>query len=227
LDWPWIVATATSRYRLYFRRLGDRNSQSAPQYFECVASFPELRERFGEMSQSWRSKRESLGPGLYLYLGTQRGVRMYVEHRFVNLVWGIEAFHRRTYMLSPTSRLKQKIDRILAQVSAKKDKDWLEKKLENAHEPSLGERIFETLNVVPLGLEEARLRAFANRCGKLRNDFAHFGGQRHTGGSYDDFLLGSPRASRGAGDSLSHVALSHVAATRNRDRRPHLETMGL
>jgi ApeA-like protein/HEPN superfamily Apea-like protein len=187
LDWPSVSLTKKSRCRLYFRKLGDRTVGTAPRYFECVTNFAQLRDSFGLIWEAWRSKREELGPGLYLYLGTRRGIRLYVEHRFVNLVWGIEAFHRRKYTVSPTAPLKKKVDRILEQISEKKDKKWLAKKLENAHEPSLGERIFETISAVPLGLDATRLRTFSDACAKLRNDISHFGGQRHNGGSYDDF----------------------------------------
>jgi hypothetical protein len=74
LDWPLVAVTAKSRCRLYFRRLGNRATENAPQYFECVANFVQLRDNFGAIWEAWRSKREALGPGLYLYLGTRRGL---------------------------------------------------------------------------------------------------------------------------------------------------------
>ena len=143
LDWPWIGLTKKAMCRFYFRKLRDRASGVAPRYSECVANFTQLHDSFGSMWETWRRKREQLGPGLYLYLGTRRGMSLYVEHRFVNLIWGIEAFHRRKYPASTTDPLKQKVDRILGQITAKKDKKWLSKRLENAHEPSLSERIFK------------------------------------------------------------------------------------
>ena len=42
-----------------------------------------------------KTKREEFGPGFYLYLGTRRGMALYAEHSFVNLIWGLEAFHRK------------------------------------------------------------------------------------------------------------------------------------
>jgi ApeA N-terminal domain 1 len=188
LDWPSVGATAKSKYSLYFRKFGSRSAGNAPKYFECVTNFAQLRDSFGAIWEAWRSKREALGPGLYLYLGTRRGIPLYVEHRFVNLVWGIEAFHRRKYPLSPTAPLKQKVNRILDQISRTQDKRWLSNKLENADEPSLGERIFEAISAVPLGFNAKRLRSFSDACAKLRNDISHFGGQRD-GGSYNKFMI--------------------------------------
>jgi ApeA N-terminal domain 1 len=189
LDWPWTALSQENRYRIYFRRLGDRTMRIAPKYYECVTNFVQLRDSFGSIWEAWRSKHEELGPGLYLYLGTRRGIRLYVEHRFVNLVWGIEAFHRRKYFDSPTSPLKKKVNRILEQIKEGQDKRWLSKKLESAHEPSLGERILETVGAVPLGFDATRLRTFSDACAKLRNDISHFGGQRHADRSYNEFLI--------------------------------------
>jgi ApeA N-terminal domain 1 len=190
LDWPEVAVNKDTRYRLYFRKVGDHTAGTAPRVHECVTNFIQLRSRLGSIWEAWRNKRDELGPGLYLYLGTRRGIPLYVEHRFVNLIWGIEAFHRRKYTASPTAPLKKKVDRILEQIKEGKDKRWLSKKLENAHEPSLGERVFETISAIPLGLDAKRLRAFCDACAKARNDISHFGGQRHDGDSYKDSVIG-------------------------------------
>jgi hypothetical protein len=86
------------------------------------------------------------------------------------------------------SPLAVKVKRILAQVSDPNDRRWLAKKLENANEPSLGERIFETLSRINLGFEVKRLRAFSDKCAAARNDISHFGGTRHKGISYKNFI---------------------------------------
>jgi ApeA N-terminal domain 1 len=208
LDWPWVALTKQSRCRLYFRKVGDHTVGTAPKYFECVTNFVQLRDSLGSIWEAWRNKREELGPGLYLYLGTRRGIPLYVEHRFVNLVWGLEAFHRRKYTASQTAPLKQKIDRILEQIGKNKDKKWLAKKLENAHEPSLGERIFETLSAVPLDFDTTRLRTFSDACAQLRNDISHFGGQRHDGVSYKEFAIDLNDKSE-ALDTLYQMLLLH------------------
>jgi hypothetical protein len=191
LDWPSVQQNGNSRCRVYFRKVGDHTVGTAPRFFQCVTSFTKIRGTFGTIWNTWRSKGEELGPALYLYLGTRRGIPLYVEHRFVNLIWGIEAFHRKKFSVSLTSRLNEKIQRILGEITRQKDKKWLAKKLENAHEPSLAERIDETISTVPLGLDAARLRTFSDRCAKLRNDISHFGGLRDglSSVSYEKFAL--------------------------------------
>lgn len=189
LDWPSTTSANKARFRLYFRKLRIHGrTTEAPRYFECVANFIQLRSTFGTIWESWLKKREELGPGLYLYLGTRRKMTLYVEHLFVNLIWGIETFHRRKYSCAPSTTLKEKVQRILVQVSNSKDRKWLSKRLENAHEPSLGERIFKTFSCVPLDLDAMRLRIFSDRCAALRNDLSHFGGQRDKDGQYDNFI---------------------------------------
>lgn len=187
LDWPRAV-TGEESFRIYFRRVGRRSTSAVPKFYECVLRFPELRGVFGEIWQKWRMKREEVGPGLFLYLGTRRGIQMYLEHRFVNLIWAIESLHRATRSPSSASALTAKIERILNDVTRAKDRKWLENKLEHAAEPPLSSRISQIFSELPLNLDKAKLRAFSDACARLRNDMSHFGGQRAAGDSYDKFL---------------------------------------
>jgi hypothetical protein len=121
----------------------------------------------------------------------RRGMKLYPEHRFVNLIWGLEALHRKKHPeTSPTEaevKMKAKVARMVAQISRTKDRKWLEERLKNAHEPNLEQRIFDVLSTVPIGLDSKRIRAFAKRCAELRNQISHFGSQRH-GANYGDFF---------------------------------------
>jgi hypothetical protein len=183
------VAGKNARYRLYFQKFGSKATSPPPKAHECVTNFVQLRERFGDIWSNWKKKREQFGPGFYLYLGLRRGFRLYIEHRFVNLVFGLEAFHRRKYPPAEAAKMDEKIARIIGQVSLAKDKKWLTDVLEHAKEPSLGQRIYVTLPDVPLGLDDRRLESFCQVCGKLRNDLSHFGGRRHDETPYNDFIL--------------------------------------
>lgn len=124
-------------------------------------------------------KRVTFGAGYYLYLGTRRGMRLYSEHRFVNLIWGIETLHRRQHASpSESTRLREKVDRILAQIAKPADKRWLKRQLKFVYEPTLEQRLFDTLSRIPIGLETTMLRAFCKSCADSRNDISHFGGRR-------------------------------------------------
>jgi ApeA N-terminal domain 1 len=186
LGWPSVVLSDESRYRWYFARIRNVKPASAPQYFECWTNFKQLRETFGSIWANWKKKREESGAGIYLYLGTRRGIPLYLEHRFVNLLWGIESFHRTRHAAHEWSGLSAKIQRIIEQVSLEKDKKWLEKRLRHAGEPSLEERIFDAFKDLPTDIDHARLRAFCKTCADLRNAISHYGGHRQ--GSYTDFI---------------------------------------
>jgi hypothetical protein len=189
LEWPIISLGKNKNITLYFTR--HKSYAPAPNWYECVTNFIQLQEKFGEIFSAWKNKREIFGPGFYLYLGTRRGIQLYIEHRFVNLVWGIESFHRKKTGSEPPRALDKKVKRILdqmGQVLKSDDKKWLAKKLENASDPRLQDRIFETFKTLPIALNGELLKEFAKNCADRRNDISHYGGQRQDG-AYDEFAM--------------------------------------
>lgn len=155
---------------------------------ECWTTFPKMRQQFGDLWQRWGQLREYSGPGTYLYLATLRRQDLYPEHHFVNLIWGLEAFHRKKDNPDQTkTSVVERIQRILDQIKVGKDRTWLKGKLKHAAEPILEERIAFLISSLPiLGFERKAVRGFATKCAKLRNDISHFGGNRDA--SYSDFL---------------------------------------
>jgi|HubBroStandDraft_6_1064221.scaffolds.fasta_scaffold88880_3 hypothetical protein len=202
LEWPRVTLAGAgdARLALYFQR--NKSRDQPPKWHECWTTFPELKPKFGEIYSLWLQKRREFGPAFYLYLGTRRGLpSLYVEHRFVNLIWGLESFHRRKYPTGTASeRLAAKIQRILDSVSNRNDKRWLEKKLRLSAEPALESRLFDLLKAVPIALDVHALRTFCRECANLRNDISHFGGQREAG-DYGQFMAQLDSRS----DVLSHL----------------------
>ena len=178
LDWPFLSLDDDQRVRWYFRRFSGDDVPSAPKWHECWTNFIELRDAFGAIWSNWKAKREIFGPGVYMYLSILRGVSLYTEHRFVNLVWGIEALHRAKHPTAGSAKVLERIENVLSEISKPKDKKWLQQKLKHAHEPALEQRIYEVLKSIPIDIEQKRLRAFATSCATARNDLSHFGGHR-------------------------------------------------
>lgn len=178
LAWPTVQIARTKKlFTFYFRRL--TSSASPPELHELPTNFIQLRECFGDLYAAWRTKREAFGAGFYSYLSTRRDVDLYVENRFINLAQGMESFHRTKHgSVQPGSALQAKITRILEGVALTKDKTWLERQLRHAAEPSLEHRLFELFEALPFEIEADHLRTFAKTCADIRNDLAHFGGQR-------------------------------------------------
>ena len=190
LSWPKI-ALQVGEEVIWFKWYSFRKKTyaEAPRAHECLISFTKLTNNFGNVVSMWMKKRERLGPGFYLYLGTRRGVELYIENRFVTLITGLEALHRRTRIDEEGRKIKERIARIVACVNDTKDKIWLAKRLKNAHEPNLEQRLFDLFTSVDLGIETTALRAFAAHCAKIRNDLSHFGEQR-SGSDYSTFIRG-------------------------------------
>lgn len=189
LDWPTLVTGDTketeNHHRLYFLR--SRNSVKPPEIHNAWIQFSDVKSNFGHLYESWQLKHEELGPGMSLYLGTRRGMRLYVEHRFVNLIWGLESLHRTVNKDNPPTKLEEKVERIIEQVALSKDKNWLRKKLEHSAEPSLAQRLKETIEKLNLNIEKQALTDFCVFCADVRNDISHFGGNRKKE-KYDDYL---------------------------------------
>ncbi|WP_175944883.1 HEPN domain-containing protein [Burkholderia pyrrocinia] len=188
LAWPVVRIARTKRvFNFYYRRIG--SSASPPELHELPTNFVQLKECFGDLYAAWRIKRDEFGAGFYSYLSTKRDVNLYVENHFANLVQGMEYFHRTKYgSVQPEGPLQEKVARILGAVKSTRDRKWLARKLQHAAEPSLEERLSEIFTLLPLDLDSDRLRSFAKSCADIRNDLAHFGGQR-TRERSADFLL--------------------------------------
>ena len=201
--WPTLRFGATSCIYYFERRVA---APASVDVMRCWSTLQWLGSRLGTVLRNLEEKREVLGPGLYLYLGIRRGKGLYLENQFSTLIFGLESLHRRTGAPAAQTKLDEKIQRILSKIERKKDHDWLKGRLKNAGEPNLEERLFSTFSELDVGLEAASLRLFAKECADLRNQVAHFGGQRD--GGYDDFVNRMHRLNE-AVRPLYHAVLLH------------------
>ena len=140
-------------------------------------------------------------------LGTRRDWRFYSEHLFVNLIWGLEALHRKKQLNNSGSETKDRVTRIIKSIDDDKDKRWLTRILKNAHEPNLERRLLEIMELVSINIDRDKLRQFGTRCAQIRNDIFHFGEQRN-GLFYDDFIKEVTHKAR-ALSTLYHMIILH------------------
>jgi len=182
LEWP-EVRWGEHYCTLYFSWLASRAER--PRIHECPTNFPQIRDIFGALFEKWLSVRETYGPGIYLYLGTRRGMQLYTENQFTTLVSGLEGFHRTKYGVGKLESVVKKVERIVNQITAKKDKKWAESQLSYSTSPNLEARIFELVEGLALGFDKTRLRTFAKSCATLRNLLLHGESDRTT--TYTEF----------------------------------------
>lgn len=184
LGFPVLSGKHHKELTLYYSR--QPRSTRVSSWPDLWTRFPDIAADFGAMAEVWLKKYREFGPGFHLYFGNRRGMRLFYEHKFANLIWGLETFHRQLMPPSASPPISAKVTRILGEITLPKDRKWAAKRLK-IPEPPLDRRLFELFNSLPLPFNAAELQAFCARCADRRNDMSHFGGMRAQGG-YEAFL---------------------------------------
>jgi hypothetical protein len=205
LTWPILVRKEEpfeTWNTMYFYR-GAPSAQPINRHFFWIP-FVRIRDGFGTVFQEWQRRSETYGAGYYLYVSSLRNPHVYSEHRFANLVWCIEALHRK-WLSEPefsdrVIKEKERVERIVKAHQDAVDRKWLEGKLKHAHEPSLEARILECLRKLPFTFGKSQLERFAKVCADRRNDISHEGGPRE-GMDYASFN----EETSGFADALDHL----------------------
>lgn len=88
------------------------------------------------------------GPGFYLRFGALRSTSMYIEHGFVNLIWGIESLHRIAHPdVKGSASESEMIEGFRKIMEAQKttlnsdERRWFDRAMKLASEPNLKDRI--------------------------------------------------------------------------------------
>jgi hypothetical protein len=119
--------------------------------FDMLFTFRAISDRFEVFLRNWFKKADLLKPVYDLYFGTLYNPRMYLEHRFLNLIQAIESFHQCIYGGEYLSNADyEKIYYALVNAipdGIKRDfKESLENKLKYGNEFSLRKRLKEIFN---------------------------------------------------------------------------------
>lgn len=185
---------------------------------------------------AWLAASNTPGSGVVLRSASHRTNSL--EYRFITLVWGMEALHRARIRPEPNPRLEKKINRILDQIKASRDRSWVEMQIRRNSEPSLAVRLVEIIANLGLGLDRTELTAFSDRVAGRRNDLSHFGGPRAgqtTEKFYDELLdliaavdlLYAAALLQVAGASRAHLEFVFHRSPRSFRRRELLSEAGL
>jgi hypothetical protein len=177
-------------------------------------TFPQIEKQFGALYEKARGMRVTYGPGFYLRFGALRNTSMYIEHGFVNLIWGIESLHRIAHPdLKGSTSASEMVEGFRRIIEVQKttlnsdERRWLDRATKLASEPNLKDRIEDLFSRLPWRIESSSLATFADECAHRRNDLSHHGGPRSNGGhAYETFLRQLMTLS-GALSILYHAAL--------------------
>lgn len=194
--WPeflWVESSETLHAKCYFPWSSlSENNVTVGKY---ALPFEQIKDRFGSLLDKWLLKRAALGPGIHLYLGTVRNRHLYLEHQFVNMIWGLEALSRRNELSLPLEVPDEQAAKGQRTLQAIEDIDTFETKesrqlkSQAAHTTKrrLADRLYDVLAPVAIDIDSDRLRKFCTKCAGLRNDLSHYGGERSPG-DYDAFI---------------------------------------
>jgi len=75
--------------------LSEKNKYVHPS--EMAFSLKNISDRYESVLKNWFEKRQFLGQIFNLYFALQYSEKMYIEHRFLNLVSYLESYHRRQF----------------------------------------------------------------------------------------------------------------------------------
>ena len=215
LDWPQLAngtdASLDESYTLYFWR--HKEDMKPLERYELWTIFPQIEKTFGSMYVAARGKRKEYGPAFYLRLGALRSSSMYIEHRFINFIWGIESLHRAMRPnANGSSREIEMIEHFMEKLrdvltANSRARKWFQRALKMAHEPQLKDRIIEIFSKLPWAIESKSLGVFAQRCADRRNDLSHYGGPRQYREASNEAFLQDLQSLNEALSVLYHGAL--------------------
>ena len=190
---------------------GAAPTSEPPNRFQYWLQFSDIRDLFGKLFTEWLAESELYGAGFYLYVAALRNPHVYAEDRLFTLATGIEALHRRCFDSENSShaiREKSRVSEILKLFSeTDPNRKWLTKKLAHAHEPSLENRLLESMRELPFNFGKGQLEKFAKHCALRRNDISHRGGPNGDM-DYDAFHQEAFRLAEALA-CLFHVLLLH------------------
>ena len=162
-----------------YGRIGDHSEEKPQiQLHRMLFSYENIDDHLERVLAKWLGSYKRFEPALNLYFASKTRTVGYAEVRFLMLAQGIEVLHRRVSKdkCIPEKQFRRRIEDILGDVKGRENREWLKKKLGNANQLTLRERIagmcepFSDL----LGGEES-CKAFAAKVANTRNYLTHYG----------------------------------------------------
>ncbi|MFN3579914.1 MAG: HEPN domain-containing protein [Pseudomonas sp.] len=194
LSFPKIQITLEKKsktYDLYLRKTEKKLEKI--EWHQNSIKYCEIEEEIAKLYSIWRKKSGVYGSGFYLFYGTTNAKSLYLENRYVNLIWGLESFHRSGNRVFNNKKIEEKIDRILEATKEialnHSDRRWLKKSLNKESEPNLEKRLVDLFSELPVTFHREKLEEFCRKCAKRRNEISHFGGVRsEKGEEYEEMI---------------------------------------
>lgn len=120
---------------------------------DFLFTYQQVEHNFLSIFNNWVNLNTTIKPVINILEETFGNKNIILENRFLNVIQGIETFHRRlrnNEKILPTE-YKSKVDSIVSTTPAEHAK-WLKEKLSFANEPTLNERLDDLFAEIPVAL---------------------------------------------------------------------------
>ena len=152
-------------------------SEDSPEIYwhNMLFRFEEIQSNIESKINNWIRGYEQFAPAFHLYFWSQRDAYPYLEVRFLSLVQGLEAYHRKTSdeKEMDETEFEELVEKLIEQCPAGR-KEWLRNRLGYGNEVSLRKRITRLIEPFKdlFGNKEKR-RKLINRIVDIRNNLTH------------------------------------------------------
>lgn len=182
-DWPIMIVEEEGekkKSKLYFLR--EKELVAVPKRHDGFVYFESVLPDIGSLFRGWLDLRERLGAGAYLFFLALTPGRLFTEHLYASIVWGMECLHRRLIGNSKPrdeDKIKRQLEAVdtLTQLNSK-ERAAIKGFVSRVIEPSLKERLIFLIEQLPINFDRHELEDFCSKCADRRNDISHFGGYR-------------------------------------------------
>ena len=150
----------------------DEPDTNESQLFE----FKEIQNDAGSIINNWIEAYEQITPTFNLYFLAKMGMQTYLTERFMALVQGLEAYHRRTSdeKQMDEAEFKELIDNLIDQCPPEK-KEWLTGKLRYGNEVSLRRRLKKLIEPFEDVIEDwQKPKGLIDKIVNTRNYLTHY-----------------------------------------------------
>ena len=152
-------------------------SKNEPEtYGSKLFKFKEIQNDAERMINNWIEAYEQIAPTFNLYFLAKMGMQTYLEERFMALVQGLEAYHRRTSdeKQMDEAEFKELIDNLIDQCPPEK-KEWLTGKLRYGNEVSLRRRLKKLIEPFEDVIEDwQKPKGLIDKIVNTRNYLTHY-----------------------------------------------------
>jgi len=166
------------KVKIYYKIAGISKVTEKVNPNNILFKFHDISDRFEIILNKWLNKASSLEIFFNLYFEIIYNSGIHLEHKFLNLILALEAYHRKTKenFELPEDKFKDMLDEIVNFVP-EKYKSWLREKLNYSNEKNLRRRLKEIMDefsyAISLFIQDENIKHFIDKVIKTRNYLIH------------------------------------------------------